>query len=134
MIHMGKKVLSSIQTEDGVLIQCSDNTTYEGDLLVGVDGAYSVVRQQLKDLKKEGKLPRSDDVPLPFNSVCLVGQTEVLDSDEFPDLKREYSQFSVIHSRQEFYSVSQVDCHSMCFLRLHCLFETNHFALYHVLL
>ncbi|KAF9314854.1 hypothetical protein BG003_003737 [Podila horticola] len=101
---MGKKVLSSIQTEDGVLIQCSDNTTYEGDLLVGVDGAYSVVRQQLKDLKKEGKLPRSDDVPLPFNSVCLVGQTEVLDSDEFPDLKREYSQFSVIHSRQEFYS------------------------------
>ncbi|KAF9302499.1 hypothetical protein BGZ74_005260 [Mortierella antarctica] len=104
-ILMGKKVLSSIQSENGVLIRCSDSTTYEGDILVGADGAYSAVRQQLyKDLKKEGKLPRSDDMALPFSSVCLVGQTEVLDPEEFPDLKHEYSQFMAIHGKQEMYS------------------------------
>ncbi|KAF9334552.1 hypothetical protein BG006_001968 [Podila minutissima] len=107
-ILLGKKVLSSIQSENGVLIRCSDGTTYEGDILVGADGAYSAVRQQLyKDLKKEGKLPRSDDMALPFSSVCLVGQTEVLDPEEFPDLKHEYSQFMAIQGRQEMYSSSK---------------------------
>lgn len=107
---MGKKVLSMIQSENGALIRCSDSTTYEGDILVGADGAYSAVRQQLfKNLKKEGSLPKSDDVSLPFSSVCLVGQTEVLDPEEFPHLKHEYSQFMAIHGRQDLYSVSDVD-------------------------
>lgn len=38
-------------------------------------------------LKKEGKLPKSDQEDLPFNCTCLVGQTEPLDVDEFPQLK-----------------------------------------------
>ncbi|KAF9374045.1 hypothetical protein CPC16_001521, partial [Podila verticillata] len=104
-IYMGKKVLSMIQSENGALIRCSDGTTYEGDILVGADGAYSAVRQQLfKNLKKEGSLPRSDNVALPFSSVCLVGQTEVLDPEEFPHLKHEQSQFMAIHGRKELYS------------------------------
>ncbi|KAF9314077.1 hypothetical protein BG003_004540 [Podila horticola] len=91
-IHLGKRVLSFIQNDEGVLIQCSDNSTYRGDILVGADGAYSAVGQQLyKDIKEDKKLPKSDDVSLPFSCVCLVGQTEVLDPEEFPDLKNEQS-------------------------------------------
>ncbi|KAG0015999.1 hypothetical protein BGZ82_001224 [Podila clonocystis] len=61
-IHMGKKVLSFLQNENGVLIRCSDNSSYEGDILVGADGAYSAVRQHMySELKKDGRLPKSDD-------------------------------------------------------------------------
>ncbi|KAG0339387.1 hypothetical protein BG000_002248 [Podila horticola] len=87
-IHMGKRVLSTLQNENGVMIRCSDDSSYDGDILVGADGAYSAVRQYLyAQLKKEKRLPSWDDVPLPFSCVCLVGQTEVLDPEEFPDLK-----------------------------------------------
>ncbi|KAG0284018.1 hypothetical protein BGZ96_011621 [Linnemannia gamsii] len=55
--------------------------------LVGADGAYSAVRQGLYDkLKKAGRLPPADALPLPFNSVCLVGQTRPLTAEEFPDI------------------------------------------------
>ncbi|KAG0011321.1 hypothetical protein BGZ82_003050 [Podila clonocystis] len=40
-ILLGKRVLSSIQNEDSVLVRCSDNSSYQGDILVGADGAYS---------------------------------------------------------------------------------------------
>ncbi|KAG0024960.1 hypothetical protein BGZ81_007528 [Podila clonocystis] len=75
-----------------VLVRCSDGSAYYGNILVGADGAYSAVRQQLyKDLKVEQKLPG-----LPFRCVCLVGQTEVLDPEEFPDLKKELAQFHTV--------------------------------------
>ncbi|KAG0089165.1 hypothetical protein BGZ93_009999 [Podila epicladia] len=93
-ILLGKRVLSFIQNDQGVLVRCSDNSTYHGEILVGADGAYSAVRQQLyKELKADHKLPLSDDVALPFSCVCLVGQTVELDPEEFPELKEEYCQF-----------------------------------------
>ncbi|KAG0035933.1 hypothetical protein BGZ82_004917 [Podila clonocystis] len=104
-VHMGKKVLSFEQNHEGVMIRCSDNTTYHGDILVGADGAYSGVRQHLfRVLKENKKLPASDDVPLPFSTVCLVGQTEVLDPEEFPDLRGEESRFSNISGAGDNYS------------------------------
>ncbi|KAG0079816.1 hypothetical protein BGZ93_008401 [Podila epicladia] len=104
-IHMGKKFLSFLQNSDGVMIRFSDNTTIHGDILVGADGAHSAVRQRLfQDLKSKGKLPTSDDVPLPFNCVCLVGQTKPLDPEEFPDLKKDYSQFMTVHGSENMYS------------------------------
>ncbi|KAG0339943.1 hypothetical protein BG000_001028 [Podila horticola] len=90
-ILLGKRILSFKQNDHGVTIRCSDNSTYDGDILVGADGAYSAVRQNLfKQLKAVEKLPASDDVTLPFSCVCLVGQTEPLDPEEFPHLKEEY--------------------------------------------
>lgn len=100
---MNKKVLSFMQNNDGVMIRCSDNQTHHGDILVGADGAYSAVRQYLyKDLKAKKMLPKSDDVPLPFNCVCLVGQTEVLDPEEFPGMKLERSHFQSILGSDEY--------------------------------
>ncbi|KAG0029858.1 hypothetical protein BGZ81_003348 [Podila clonocystis] len=96
-IHLGKKIVAFDQDSYGVLVRFADGSSYQGDILVGADGAYSAVRQHLfKTLKSIGKLPASDDVPLPFNSVCLVGNTEVLDPQEYPMLKSEVSQINTV--------------------------------------
>ncbi|KAF9292662.1 hypothetical protein BGZ74_000216 [Mortierella antarctica] len=93
-ILLGKRVLSFQETGDGITVRCSDNSEYQGDILVGADGAYSAVRQHLfKNLKATGDLPSVDDVPLPFSCVCLVGQTTVLDPEDFPDLKSEFCKY-----------------------------------------
>ncbi|KAG0084402.1 hypothetical protein BGZ93_001261 [Podila epicladia] len=92
-ILLGKRVLSCIQNRDSVMVQCADNSSYHGDILVGADGAYSAVRQNLySSLKEKQKLPASDDVALPFSCVCLVGQTIPLDPEEFPDMKKDTAQ------------------------------------------
>ncbi|KAK3833278.1 MAG: hypothetical protein J3R72DRAFT_515034 [Linnemannia gamsii] len=104
-LHLGKKVLSTQQGGNGVLIRCSDGTEYEGDILVGSDGAYSAVRQNLyAQLKKENKLPATDSLPMPFLNVCLVGQTKKLTAEEFPDLKKSEVQFKNVLSKDKPYS------------------------------
>lgn len=96
-IRLGKRVLSYVEEETSITVNCSDNSAFCGDILVGADGAYSAVRQHLyKNLKIDKKLPSRDDVNLPFGCVCLVGQTTVLDPEDFPDLKSEKSHFTSI--------------------------------------
>ncbi|KFH70983.1 hypothetical protein MVEG_03829 [Podila verticillata NRRL 6337] len=96
-ILLGKRILSFSQNEDNVMITCSDSSSYYGDILVGADGAYSAVRQNLyKQLKKAHKLPSSDDVTLPFRCVCLVGQTMPLDPEEFPQMKEDLSEVNSV--------------------------------------
>ncbi|KAF9905005.1 hypothetical protein EC991_002068 [Linnemannia zychae] len=105
--HMGKKVIASEQTEHGVSLRFSDGTTAEGHIIVGADGAYSSIRQQLYDqLKKEGRLPASDDEPLPFSSLALVGQTKPLDPSVFPNLSLEESQVITVLLKNTPYAVS----------------------------
>ncbi|KAG0024959.1 hypothetical protein BGZ81_007527 [Podila clonocystis] len=92
-ILLGRRVLSFVQNRDSVMVRCSDNSSYHGDILVGSDGAYSAVRQNLyQSLKKEKKLPSSDDVTLPFSCVCLVGQTVPLDPEVFSQVSGELAQ------------------------------------------
>ncbi|KAF8983517.1 hypothetical protein BGZ52_000839 [Haplosporangium bisporale] len=96
-ILLQKKVLSFEQSDEGVTINCSDSSSYTGDILVGADGAYSAVRQNLfKELKVKKALPASDDVPLPFSCVCLVGQTTPQNPEDFPHLQLELSQFITV--------------------------------------
>ncbi|KAF9545269.1 hypothetical protein EC957_011142 [Mortierella hygrophila] len=104
-IHMNKKVLTTEQGGNGVLIRFSDGTEAEGDILIGADGAYSAVRQNLYEkLKKENKLPATDALPLPFSTVCIVGQTRPLTPEQFPDLGREDSVFSRVMGVDKMYS------------------------------
>ncbi|KAH7056119.1 hypothetical protein BKA57DRAFT_196861 [Linnemannia elongata] len=106
-VHLGKKVLSMDQGGNGVLIRFSDKSEAEGDILVGADGAYSAVRQGLYEkLKKTNKLPASDDLPLPFSTVRLVGQTRPLSPEEFPDLAIKNSQFRNFIATDKMYTWS----------------------------
>ncbi|KAF9434845.1 hypothetical protein BGZ76_007331 [Entomortierella beljakovae] len=108
-ILYGKKVLSVGQSEHGALIRCADGTSYEGDILIGADGAYSAVRQGLYErLKKEGKLPSSDSVPMEVGYSCLVGTTKPLDPEKYPVLKDEFSHFAVVLSDGKPYSTTVI--------------------------
>ncbi|KAF9299363.1 hypothetical protein BGZ88_009881 [Linnemannia elongata] len=89
-IHFGKRILTVTEgkDDDKVHIQAADGTTYQGDILVGADGAYSAIRKRIYEkLKTEGTLPKADQEDLPFSCTCLVGQTDVLDVEKFPELK-----------------------------------------------
>ncbi|KAK3816976.1 MAG: hypothetical protein JOS17DRAFT_778619 [Linnemannia elongata] len=104
-IHMSVKITETSQDDHGVRIHCSNGAVYEGDILVGADGAYSIVRQSIyNQLKAENKLPLTDALPLPYSTVCLVGQTRVLDVSEFPRLTREDCQFMNIIGDNKPYS------------------------------
>ncbi|KAG0373720.1 hypothetical protein BGX24_011329 [Mortierella sp. AD032] len=93
-IHFNKRVLTISDKEDRVKIHTSDNCVYEGDILVGADGAYSAVRQRLYEtLKQEGRLPMSDQEDLPFHSTCLVGQTKPIDLKDFPEFQEPLCSF-----------------------------------------
>ncbi|KAF9320544.1 hypothetical protein BG003_005727 [Podila horticola] len=79
------------------MLRFNDNTTYHGNILVGADGAHSAVRQHLfKILKAKNLLPASDEGDLPFDCVCLVGQTEVMDLEEFLDMKLAHCKFNSV--------------------------------------
>ncbi|KAF9547130.1 hypothetical protein EC957_008810 [Mortierella hygrophila] len=93
-IHFSKRVLTISEKEERVKIQTADNCTYEGDILVGADGAYSAVRQRMYEaLRQEGRLPKSDQEDLPFHSTCLVGQTTPVDFADFPEFQEPLCSF-----------------------------------------
>ena len=96
-IHLSKRILSTTQDEHKVVITCADNTSYEGSILIGADGAYSSVRQNMyKELTKMGSLPKNDAKPLGYSFDCLVGVTSPLDPSLYPVCDEKYSEFQII--------------------------------------
>lgn len=109
-IHYGAKVATTESNDNGVLIRFTDGSEVKGDILVGADGAYSAVRKGLyAKLKDEGKLPPSDDLPLPFTTVCVLAQTRPLTLEEFPDVAQEESQFRNFIATDKMYTVRGMD-------------------------
>ncbi|KAI1312279.1 hypothetical protein EDD11_002998 [Mortierella claussenii] len=96
-ILYGKRVLSVGQSDKGVMIRCADGYSYEGDMLIGADGAYSAVRQSLYErLEKDMKLPKSDTQSLNVGYSCMVGTTLPQDPEKYPCLKDDYANFAVV--------------------------------------
>lgn len=96
-LHFGKRLVTKLEANDGIIIRMSDGTTYKGDILVGADGAHSTVRHRLMDrLKNENRLCPGDREALPFRTVVLAGQTQTLDPEEFPQLKKSLCDFSIV--------------------------------------
>ncbi|KAG0210504.1 hypothetical protein BGX33_004857 [Mortierella sp. NVP41] len=127
-VLFNKKIVRISEKDDKVVVEAADNTTYEGDLLVGADGAYSTVRQHLYDtLKMESKLPLSDQEELPFNCTCLVGQTETLNPEEYPQLKEPISQFLTVRGIQLPYSMALFTTaqNTICWMVIQHLNETT---------
>ncbi|KAF9136765.1 hypothetical protein BG015_003027 [Linnemannia schmuckeri] len=93
-IHFGKRVLDITEKDDKVTLHLANGETHEGDIVVGADGAYSSVRERMYEkLKAKGTLPKEDQEELPFSYICLVGQTEILDPEEFPIIKEPTCKF-----------------------------------------
>ncbi|KAK3813847.1 MAG: hypothetical protein JOS17DRAFT_779282 [Linnemannia elongata] len=113
-IHFGKRVLNTVEEDDKVTVHTSDNGIHEGEIIVGADGAYSAVRQRLfEKLKAKGTLPPSDHEELPFSTTCLVGQTEVLDPEEFPIVKEQYCQFLAMLGKDKPYTLAWYVVHHL---------------------
>ncbi|KAG0271504.1 hypothetical protein BGZ95_000677, partial [Linnemannia exigua] len=122
-IHFGHRVLNVTEENDKAIVHLSNSQTYEGDIVVGADGAYSAVRQRMYEkLMAKGELPESDHAELPFNFTCLVGQTIVLDPEEFPIIKDPLCSFRVVHGEKSFtwitFSTAQ---NTLCFMVIHHL-------------
>ncbi|KAF9985077.1 hypothetical protein BGZ75_003371 [Mortierella antarctica] len=106
-IKYGKRVLSLLQNENGVMIRCSDGTSYEGDILVGADGAHSGVRQSLYQALA-ASLPSSDKESMSAGHICMVGTTGSLDAEKYPALKDELAYCKRIIGEKSSYSWSVV--------------------------
>lgn len=105
-IQYNKQVLSTKQDGNKVVIQCSDNSLHVGSILVGADGAYSSVRQNIyQELEHAGTLPKTDATPMSCDFDCLVGVTSPLDSTLFPVCNDQFSDFEIILSDDALYSV-----------------------------
>ncbi|KAG0273759.1 hypothetical protein BGZ95_010416 [Linnemannia exigua] len=79
-----KKVTSIDQdrSPDRVTMTCEDGSSYAAQILVGADGAHSVVRKSLyTQLAQRNKLPMSDQEELKFRT------TEPLDPKIFPEIE-----------------------------------------------
>ncbi|KAF9153049.1 hypothetical protein DFQ26_000694, partial [Actinomortierella ambigua] len=93
----GKKVTAVHETETNASVECADGSKYEGDIVVGADGAYSAVRKALfSQLKEAGKLSKSDQEVLTFSNICLVGTTGPLDPAKFPGVQGRGSNFQLL--------------------------------------
>ncbi|KAG0371468.1 hypothetical protein BGX24_001625 [Mortierella sp. AD032] len=123
-IHFGHRVLNISEKDDRVTVHLSNNATFEGDIVVGADGAYSAVRQRMyEQLKARGELPKSDEEDLPFSCTCLVGQTKVLDPEVYPIIKEPFAQFSAVLGKERPYtwSIFTTPAGTLCWMVMHHL-------------
>ncbi|KAG0021543.1 hypothetical protein BGZ80_002177 [Entomortierella chlamydospora] len=96
-ISMGKRVLRQEEHDDKVTVYCSDDTTYECSVIVGADGAYSAVRQNIyRQLDEEDKLPLSDKAPFTIGYTTMVGTASHLNPERYPELKDKRGHFRLI--------------------------------------
>ncbi|KAG0243187.1 hypothetical protein BG011_003186, partial [Mortierella polycephala] len=84
------------------------NTSYNGDILVGADGAYSAVRQNIyNELDEKGLLPKSDMEDLFIGNTCMVGLAEPKDPSKYPQLDKPYSYLQIIVGKNRLSSIEE---------------------------
>ncbi|GJJ74068.1 hypothetical protein EMPS_06426 [Entomortierella parvispora] len=94
----GKRVLKVDEDDeankDQVTITCADGSQYAADMVVGADGVYSSVRQNMYRVMSEQEiLPKEDDEPLNVGFACMVGITSAMDPEKYPELKDDFAHF-----------------------------------------
>ncbi|KAF9343336.1 hypothetical protein BGX26_005897, partial [Mortierella sp. AD094] len=86
-ISLGKKVLRTEEHDNKVNVYCSDDTEYECSILVGADGAYSAVRQNMyKKLEEKGTLPFGGKDSFSIGYINLFGISTPTNPEKYPQL------------------------------------------------
>ncbi|KAG0354060.1 hypothetical protein BC939DRAFT_467209 [Gamsiella multidivaricata] len=117
-ITLGKKVVRHEEKDGKVIIHCSDNTKFEGDILVGADGAYSGVRQSLyKQMDEQNILPKNDLESLSVGYVSMVGVAKPSNPEKYPQLKDNFAHYSqVLGPDSRSWGVFSVPGNQICFV------------------
>ncbi|KAG0048871.1 hypothetical protein BGZ89_004426 [Linnemannia elongata] len=88
-ILFAKRVASTVQSSEGIKVQCEDGSTYNGDILVAADGGASPIRKamytEIKKRTKKGFHPQDYALPK-LDQRCIVGVTEPLSVKQYPVL------------------------------------------------
>ncbi|KAF9349996.1 hypothetical protein BGX26_011762 [Mortierella sp. AD094] len=112
-ISMGKKVLRTKEHDNKVAVYCSDNTAYECRILVGADGAYSAVRQNMyKKLEEEGTLSLRDREAFSIGYINMVGVSNPPNPEKYPQLAekdRAYFRVTIGDNNDSCYVVTTPD-------------------------
>lgn len=148
-IKFNKKIIRVEQDEKEVRITCSDGTSYNGDVLVGADGAYSSVRQELyKEMQEKNILPVVDTQEMDKGYICMVGTTTPLDPAEYPGVDDEVANINQIIGMNSNYCVRTKNlnwsipslllvlwnvlrmhisdqCHSFCCFSVECILSSR---------
>ncbi|KAF9089798.1 hypothetical protein BGX27_002405 [Mortierella sp. AM989] len=103
---VSKKVLGMIQDQERVTVRCSDGTTYESDILIAADGAFSNVRHTLYwSLDEKKQLPKADAEPMSIDMHIVSGCTTPLDPTKYPVLLDAMSEIQSVQLPDKPYSV-----------------------------
>ncbi|KAK3841659.1 MAG: hypothetical protein J3R72DRAFT_150451 [Linnemannia gamsii] len=96
-LHFNKRVVATQQDSNQVTLSCGDGTSYSGTILVGADGAYSMIRQSMfKELETKGLMRSKDAEPMRYDYDCVVGVTGAMDTERYPLLKEELCEFKIV--------------------------------------
>ncbi|KAF9151026.1 hypothetical protein BG015_007152 [Linnemannia schmuckeri] len=102
----GKYVLEIVNGDAGVQVRCSNGYVEEADIIIGADGAYSAVRQNIyRTMKTKNLLPKSDEEPLKHSLNAIIGITQPLDGSRFPVAYQQFSEVTVVVGKDPLYSL-----------------------------
>ncbi|KAF9918396.1 hypothetical protein FBU30_000224 [Linnemannia zychae] len=101
-----KYVLEIVNGNAGVQVRCSNGYVEEGDIIIGADGAYSAVRQNIyRTLKTKGLLHKSDQEPIKHTLNAITGITNPLDPARFPAVLEPFSEVILVVGKEPLYSL-----------------------------
>ncbi|KAF9179046.1 hypothetical protein BGZ51_008159 [Haplosporangium sp. Z 767] len=100
-IEWGRYVLEIVNGNAGVQCRCTNGYVVQGDIIVGADGAYSAVRQNLyRALKMKGNLPKTDMEDLKFTQNAITGITNPVDLTQYPDVGNEFGEANIVIGKE----------------------------------
>jgi 2-polyprenyl-6-methoxyphenol hydroxylase-like FAD-dependent oxidoreductase len=75
-VLLNKRIVKADHHDDGVTITCTDGSSYDGDILVGADGVFSIVRQEMwraSEAASPGTIPDGEKKSMLAEYKCLFG-------------------------------------------------------------